>query len=276
MDSNYYPLPHANDGDEFRLNLQHEIFRQTLDGRLLNAPVAEPVGRVLDIGAGSGVWAAEFATEHPTAEVVGMDHFIPTVAAPSNCRFLIQDAEKDWEEIGDLKFDVIHTRMVLFHVKDVRGLLRRCYEHLKPGGYIDLQEFWLPYYTDEPPEAPEHSSKVLEWGQLRLKAASQIGIDQTIAGQFPDILSEIGFADVQTLDYKWPIGPWMEDDKMKDIGGMFLQSMQLGKMGFSQKLLAILGMDEGQINDYVEQVGKELGVGKLYTIVRFAWATKPE
>ncbi|KAH8693787.1 sam dependent methyltransferase [Talaromyces proteolyticus] len=256
------------------LILQHEAFRKTLDGRLLNAPVTEPVGRVLDIGTGSGLWAAEFATEHPTAEILGIDIFQqPTITQPSNCHLMIQDAEQDWE-VGDAKFDVIHTRLVPFHAKELQAVLRRCYEHLKPGGYIEMQEVWPPCRTDEPPEAPEHASKVIEWTQLRLEAASKLGIDQAIAGQLPKILHEVGFVEVQTQDHKWPIGPWMEDEKMKDIGNIYLELLQLGKMDASKELLSHLGMEERQIINLVEQVGKELGIGKLYTPVRIVWARK--
>lgn len=95
---------------------------------------------MLDIGTGSGVWAAEFATEHPAAEVIGIDKF----SANHNCRpkqlpFLIQDAEQELQ-VGDAKFDVIHTRLVPFHAKEVPHVFRRCYTHLRPGGYIEMQE----------------------------------------------------------------------------------------------------------------------------------------
>jgi SAM-dependent methyltransferase len=193
------------------LILQHESFIKILEGRLLNAPVVEPIVRVLDIGTGCGIWAAEFATEHPTTEVIGIDVFPqPTIAAPRNCHFTIQDAEEDWK-LGDAKFDIIHTRLVPFHAKEVPAVLRRCYEHLNPGGYIEMQESWPPCRTDEPPGAPEHNSKVIEWTKLRLEAASKIGIDQAITGRLPEALSEAGFVELQSHDYKWPVGPWMED-----------------------------------------------------------------
>ncbi|KAI0126032.1 sam dependent methyltransferase [Xylariales sp. AK1849] len=275
MSSYRYPLPPAKDDEETRIYLLHEAFRKTLDGRLLNAPVAEPVGRVLDIGSGTGVWTAEFATEYPTAEVVGIDLSLPTIPPPPNCHFLIQNAEQDWE-IGGAKFDIIHTRLVPWHAKEVPALLRRCYENLKPGGYIELQEIWTPRPTDEPPGAPEYKSKVVEWTQLRKEAVSKLGIDQTIPGRLPGLLSEAGFAEVHVQDYKWPIGPWMEDEKMKEIGSIFMEVLQLGKMELSLQLLAHLGMSEREIIDLVEQVGKELGVGKIYSTVRFVTARKPE
>ena len=267
---------YPNDSLPRALILQHEAFKKLLDNRLLNAPIVDPVGRVLDIGTGCGIWAAEFATEHPTAEVLGIDVFPqPTITAPRNCQFMTHDAEQGWE-MDNAKFDVIHTRLVPFHAKEVRAVLRRCYEHLAPGGYIEMQESWPPCRTDEPPGAPEHTSKVIEWTNLRLEAASRLGIDQAIAGRLPEILAQAGFIEVQIQDHKWPIGPWMKDEKMKEVGNIHLELLQLAMMGLSKELLAHLGMGERQVMEFVEQVGKELGVGKIYTPVRIVWARKPK
>jgi SAM-dependent methyltransferase len=273
--SSRYSLSRAKEEVNIRLILQHESFLKILDGNLLNAPVAKSVNRVLDIGTGSGVWAAEFATKHPTVEVVGIDHFPqPVIAAPNNCHFMTQDAEQEWQ-VGDAKFDIIHTRLVPFHAKEVPMVLHRCYDHLNPGGYIEMQEIIPPIRTDEPVGAPEHSSKVLEWVRLRKEAACKLGIDYSITNQLPEAFSEAGFEEIQILDLKLPIGAWMDNEKMKDVGKTFLECMQLGKLDLSQELLAHLDMEEGQIINLVEQAGKELGVGKLYTMVRFVWARKP-
>jgi SAM-dependent methyltransferase len=269
-----YSLAQAKKGVDVRLILQHEAFTQLLDGRLLNAPVAEPVSQVLDIGTGSGVWAAEFATEHPTAVVVGIDNYPqPLIAAPHNCRFMIQDAEQEWQ-LGSEEFDVIHARLVPFRAKAVPDVFRQCYHRLKPGGYIEIQDIVQAFKTDELAGAPEHASKILHWAQLRQEAASRLGIEYNITARFPEELSAAGFQDVQTLDLKLPVGSWMDDDKMKRVGQTFLECLQLGKLDLSIKLLTHLGMKEQQIVNLVEQAGKELGVGKLYTMVRFVWARK--
>ena len=257
------------------LILQHEAFKALLDGRLLNAPAVGPIKRVLDIGTGCGIWAAEFATDHPTAEVVGMDNYPqPTIAASDNCRFIAQDAEEEWG-LGDAKFDIIHIRLVPFHAEKVSTVLRQCYEHLMPGGYVEFQESWPPCRTDEPPGASEHASKVIEWTELRLKATSTIGIDQAIAGWLPAGLSQAGFVDVQAQDHKWPIGPWMDDEKMRGVGNMVLEMLQLSVKPLTDDLLTNLGMEKGEITNLIEQVVRELGVGKIYAPIRIVWARKP-
>ncbi|MCJ1313393.1 hypothetical protein MMC25_007071 [Agyrium rufum] len=132
-----------------------------------------------------------------------------------------------------------------------------------------------PAQTDEPPGAPEHKSKVIEWNELRLQAASKIGVDHGIAGQLPELLSETGFINVHTQDLKWPIGPWMDDERMKDIGNGCLELLRLAMTGLSVELLANIGMAEDRVEEFVEQVKTELGVGKIYGPVRTMWARKP-
>ena len=42
-------------------DLQHHIWRMTLNGALYLSPIAENVENVLDVGTGTGIWAIEFA-----------------------------------------------------------------------------------------------------------------------------------------------------------------------------------------------------------------------
>lgn len=52
--------------------MQHEICYLTFDARLGVAPCCDAdakVGRVLDLGTGTGLWAIDFADQHPESEV---------------------------------------------------------------------------------------------------------------------------------------------------------------------------------------------------------------
>lgn len=55
-----------------RKDLQHHIFDLSFDGKLGLAPPNDPdakVGRVLDLGTGTGIWAMDYGDDHPGAEV---------------------------------------------------------------------------------------------------------------------------------------------------------------------------------------------------------------
>ncbi|KAF3805671.1 Secondary metabolism regulator LAE1 [Colletotrichum gloeosporioides] len=99
-------------------NLQHHLFRLTFNGRLANAPSlheGSSVGRVLDLGCGTGLWAIELADEHPEAElscqIIGVDLSpIQPEFIPANVMFEIDDIEEDWT--WSKPFDYIHSRMM--------------------------------------------------------------------------------------------------------------------------------------------------------------------
>jgi SAM-dependent methyltransferase len=70
-----YNLPN-DDIEKQRLDLQHNLFILMLDNRLGLAPPNDPgakAKRVLDIGTGTGIWAIDYADEHPDSKVIGID-----------------------------------------------------------------------------------------------------------------------------------------------------------------------------------------------------------
>ena len=55
------------------LDLAHALFTKTLNGKLYLAPISSTAKEVLDLGTGTGVWAIDFADEHPDCSVIGTD-----------------------------------------------------------------------------------------------------------------------------------------------------------------------------------------------------------
>jgi len=100
-----------DDVEKDRLDLQHHLFNLTLGEKLFICPVAEKrrIHRVLDVGTGTGIWAIDFADEHPEAEVLGVDLSpIQPEFVPPNVKFEVDDSEDTWT--FSHKFDFIHNR----------------------------------------------------------------------------------------------------------------------------------------------------------------------
>ncbi|ROT41046.1 hypothetical protein SODALDRAFT_330764 [Sodiomyces alkalinus F11] len=88
-----------DESERARLDIQHNLFKACLDGHLTRAPLdpTRPLA-ILDVGAGSGVWAVEMAQRYPLARIRAVDlsaALLPT-AVPPNVVFEIVDAAEPW------------------------------------------------------------------------------------------------------------------------------------------------------------------------------------
>lgn len=113
-----------------RLDLQHHLFNLTFSGRLHLAPVGEEgkqIHRVLDVGTGTGIWAIDFADEHPESEVLGIDlSAIQPGFVPPNVSFQVDDIEEPWT-FRD-KFDFLYARMMTGSFADWPKFFTQAYE----------------------------------------------------------------------------------------------------------------------------------------------------
>jgi len=119
-------------------DINHAKFTLLMEDKLHLAPIGPTPQGILDIGTGSGIWAIDIADMYPSAHIVGTD-----IAAsqpqclPPNCEFEIEDAEDDWV-FPKVSFDYIHVRELLMSIRDWPKLIGQSYEHLKPGGWLEL------------------------------------------------------------------------------------------------------------------------------------------
>ena len=104
----------------------HAMMYIIYDGKLHLAPLHTP-HRVLDVGAGSGIWCIDFADIYPSAEIIGVDLSanLPT-SVPPNVRFEVDDLEDDWTFA--YPFDYIHSRYMAGSIKDWPRLMKQCFE----------------------------------------------------------------------------------------------------------------------------------------------------
>src|ERR1700759_2500089 len=90
--------------------MNHTKYTLTQGDKLYLAPIPKDVQRVLDIGTGTGIWAIDFADQHPSASVIGTDIAgVQPQWVPPNCQFQVDDAEEQWT-FQKNSFDYIHLR----------------------------------------------------------------------------------------------------------------------------------------------------------------------
>ncbi|KAF1995050.1 S-adenosyl-L-methionine-dependent methyltransferase [Amniculicola lignicola CBS 123094] len=271
-----YPVPN-DEIEKDRLDLQHHAFRLTLDGDLYRAPIPKDLQHVLDVGTGTGIWAIEFADEHPSAAVIGTDLSpIQPTEVPPNCSFLIDDIEQEW--IFHNKFDFIHTRAMVAAIKNWDAFFKQAYTNLAPGGFIECQEITFPAMCMDPAITSD-MSPFLRWSDLFIEAAGKIGIDGKSAHKFGPKLQERGFTNIHSKTYKWPVGQWAKGGKMKLLGKfVFEDCMDWLPSSALGLFTRVLGWSREEVEVFLASVRKELKEEKhrhFYARVVVWYAQKP-
>ncbi|KAG7050569.1 hypothetical protein JMJ77_0013313 [Colletotrichum scovillei] len=190
----------------------------TLGGRPGLAPACQAgaeVGRVLDLGTGTGIWAIEFGDDHPEAEVLGVDlsSIQPKFVIP-NVRFEIDDLEEDWTYAH--KFDYIHSRFMTSSIANWKDLLTKAFQHFVPGGYRELEEPDLRAESDD--ASLPRGCALNRYCDLLREAMVQLGREYVSVPKLKTVMEEIRFVDVELSRYKWPVNTWPKEAKFKELG----------------------------------------------------------
>ena len=74
-------------------------------------------------------------------------------------------------------------------------------------------------------------------GRLAIEAAERFGKQINIQPHLKDMIIQAGFEDVKEFTYKWPIGEWPQDSRLKDIGGWNARHWMEGLETWTLRLL---------------------------------------
>ena len=146
----------------------------------------------VEIGAGLGSMARWLASDiAPRGSVLATERRPELVAAisaagGSNLRAVCHDVRTEPLPVGDL--DLIYGRFVLEHIEERDALIPRLCEHLRPGGWLVLEDAVFMEATLTGP--PAYRAAMLGF------AAGKTGTDYHWADRLPDHLRAAGMVDV--------------------------------------------------------------------------------
>ncbi|KAF4821758.1 Secondary metabolism regulator LAE1 [Colletotrichum tropicale] len=240
-----------------RLDLQHNLMLLALHENLGLAPPNDQdfrVKRVLDVGTGTGLWAIDFADEHPDAEVGESCHedsnahtsyrfsgqislqFIQHSNVPPNAKFEIDDVEEPWTY--SQPFDYIHVRGMTSSISDWKKFFGQCFANLEPGGYLELQEGHMRPECDDGTLTREHA--ISRWVDYLEQACAKFNRP---------------FVDCPSLT----LNPWAKDNHYKLLGEWTEENFMEGIEAWTlAPLTRALEWTREEVLVFLTQVRKEL------------------
>jgi len=232
-----------------------------LKNKMYLAPIPAPQ-RVLDLGTGTGIWAIEFASQNPSAEVIGTDLSpIQPEYVPPNCRFEVDDAEDPWT-FGHT-FDFIHGRMLFAAFKNHANVIKQAYDALAPGGYFEMEEV---HFKLASPDDTIKDTSFKKWNDMLVEGAAVLGRDWRCTIRFKQFFIDAGFQDVVEVRQPGPIGPWPKNPDDKLIGLHWMANMLDGINAMSNIALRRgLGMSPGEMEALLDDVRKDLRNRKIHS-----------
>ncbi|KAL2205017.1 S-adenosyl-L-methionine-dependent methyltransferase, partial [Sarocladium strictum] len=198
-----YFMPN-DDMEQLRMTLLHRVYLHVLNNELTTVPLNNPE-HILDIGTGTGEWAIRVAELFPLCEVVGTDisATAETQGVPMNVFFEVEDAE-EWERLPDL-YDLIHFRDMEGAFGDWAAMYANVYYSLKPGGYVEVQDFdsvegLSKFFAQFSPDSSVHALQ-----RDLLLASEKAGRTRGTSHMHPRVFLDAGFVDVRATEYAIPI-----------------------------------------------------------------------
>ncbi|MFT5089536.1 MAG: ubiquinone/menaquinone biosynthesis C-methylase UbiE [Candidatus Latescibacterota bacterium] len=189
----HYVFAEAAEQREYeRLRLIEKSFDPATERRLLQTGI-EAGWQCLEVGVGAGSIACFIA-----AKVGAQGRVVAADIAPRFVGELPNNAELVEVDIRDAvlgaeRFDLIHARYVLIHIADFEKALDNMLRHLKPGGFIVLEE---PDFSAARPawgsdEDIDHFDRV---NRAIATMFSRLHMDHAIGLRLPALLHQRGLA----------------------------------------------------------------------------------
>ena len=179
-------------GEDTRIDYGALAYDATTRARLTALGVG-PGWRCLDVGAGTGTisrWLVEVAGAD---EVVALDRdprFVPGTGAPGG-RLRALTADITDPALAPGRFELVHCRFVLMHLRQHAQVLARLADWVAPGGWLVVGDA-LDLTTAQSPQEVYREAMAAMWRSLR----ERIGTDISWMTRYPQLLHELGLFEV--------------------------------------------------------------------------------
>ncbi|KAL1993061.1 hypothetical protein VTN49DRAFT_3818 [Thermomyces lanuginosus] len=197
-----YLLP--NDKSESdRLDMLHELCLQLLHRKLYLAPIKNSQ-RVINLGTGTGIWPVDFGDR------------LRLEPDPADSSFSERQVSGGRHRVGmNNQFDFIHARFLAVSIRDFGRLIKQCYRSVKPGGWVEFQDYdGYPYSED----GSLNDTQLQKYYDEIYGAFETAGYETRPGPKLENWFKDAGFVNVRTEKFMIPYGVWPKDHHLKKIG----------------------------------------------------------
>ena len=173
----------------------------------------------------------DVADKFPNAQVIGTDLSpVQPGMQPPNCEFEVDDCTSAWVYPDD-HFDFVHIRGLFGSIGDWPALYGDIFKHTKPGGYLEQVEFSVVNRSQD--DRLAGNSTLQRWSHYGMEIGKRTGKAFNVAETMAGAIEAAGFVHVVEKRFKWPVGPWSSDARMKEIGRWNLLNWEQGMEGWA-------------------------------------------
>ncbi|KAH8721201.1 Secondary metabolism regulator LAE1 [Beauveria bassiana] len=147
-------------------------------------------------------------------------------------------------------------------LKSPINLLKQAYEHIRPGGWVELQDVDGVVHTDDNSVPKDWPLK--RFTNLLVEAFAQFGTNVNAAESGREYLEEAGFVNIQHNYIKLPYGTWPKDKLMRLVGMYYRTACEdflpaVGAMHFPK-----MGWEKAEMEVFFAQVRQSMRDPKVH------------
>jgi SAM-dependent methyltransferase len=257
-----YLLPKDAQEQE-RLNYQHYLFRQILQGKDTFAPVdalLKKGGTVLDVGCGTGRWGCEIASLYKKTQVVGLDiEDMPrTPSMPLSYQFQRGNLLLGLPFVAH-QFTYVHQRLLVAGIPLERwpfvvGELRRV---TAANGWVELVEMGTTFQN----AGPATTQFLAWWASI----SATRGIDASKVEGIGTLLEAAGFSSVRTHTAVVPVGRWGGR-----VGDLLAKDLLAGWPNVKSYAQTLLGVSTADFDAVIARLEDEWNTRRTLYAISFA------
>lgn len=145
--------------------------------------------------------------------------------------------------------------------------IQQIYQHIKPGGYFEIQESAVWAWSDD--GSLKADSPLFQYVQALDTAGRASGRELNVYSKLRDWISDAGFENVTQFTYLLPYSQWPRDPYLKEIGKYQAVMVQKAVEAYGLRLCTqVLGWGAEPSRIFQAIVKKQLRDKRLHSYVK--------